>query len=151
LKFLPSNVGNDCTPQRILPFQTEHVSGRVFFGGVPDKGSELVLALEVVAREIGNSIAHLYVAERIRDRPKRVMPGAAPHSLRLPFDPLRARVHRSRVPRALLIASRDGRAKLELAGYVLLAFAVMTKGPVALVLVGLLCGMAWLAGGGLRD
>lgn len=53
-------------PVASVPFQTEHVSGRVFFGGVPDKGEELVLALEVVAREIGNSIAHLYVAERNR-------------------------------------------------------------------------------------
>ena len=53
-------------PVASVPFETEHVSGRVFFGGVPDNRDELVLALEVVAREIGNSIAHLYVAERNR-------------------------------------------------------------------------------------
>src|SRR5262249_50748535 len=40
---------------------------------------------------------------------------------------------------------------LEIAGYALLAFAVMTKGPVALLLVALFCGAAWLAGGELRE
>jgi 4-amino-4-deoxy-L-arabinose transferase-like glycosyltransferase len=51
----------------------------------------------------------------------------------------------------LVIAARDARPRLELAGYGLLALAVMMKGPVALVLVGLFCGGAWLAGGDLRE
>ena len=50
----------------------------------------------------------------------------------------------------LVVAGRERQPLLETAGYVLLALAVMTKGPVALVLVALLCGGAWLAGGDLR-
>jgi 4-amino-4-deoxy-L-arabinose transferase-like glycosyltransferase len=38
----------------------------------------------------------------------------------------------------------------EALGYGLLALAVMIKGPVALVLVGLFCGTAWALGGALR-
>src|SRR5262245_47766742 len=37
--------------------------------------------------------------------------------------------------------------RVEIAGYALLALAVMTKGPVALLLVALFCGAAWMAGG----
>jgi len=40
--------------------------------------------------------------------------------------------------------------RVEIAGYALLALAVMTKGPVALLLVGLFCCAAWIAGGELR-
>jgi 4-amino-4-deoxy-L-arabinose transferase-like glycosyltransferase len=50
----------------------------------------------------------------------------------------------------LLVAARDGRSLVEVAGYALLALAVMTKGPVALVLVGLFCGGAWVSGGSMR-
>ena len=50
----------------------------------------------------------------------------------------------------LLVAARDRRPAVELAGYALLTLAVMTKGPVALVMVGLFCGAAWLAGGEVR-
>jgi len=50
----------------------------------------------------------------------------------------------------LLVAAKEQRRRLELAGYALLALAVMTKGPVALLLVGLFCAAAWLLGGGLR-
>ena len=50
----------------------------------------------------------------------------------------------------LMIAARDERPQLEKLGYVLLAFAVMTKGPVALILVALFLGAMWLAGGELR-
>jgi 4-amino-4-deoxy-L-arabinose transferase-like glycosyltransferase len=50
----------------------------------------------------------------------------------------------------LLVAARDPRPRVELAGYGLLTLAVMTKGPVALLLVGIFCGSAWLAGGELR-
>lgn len=50
----------------------------------------------------------------------------------------------------LLVAARDRRPAVELAGCALLTLAVMTKGPVALVMVGLFCGAAWLAGGDVR-
>lgn len=51
----------------------------------------------------------------------------------------------------LVVAARNGRRRLEAAGYALLSLAVMTKGPVALALVALFCGAAWLAGGELRE
>jgi 4-amino-4-deoxy-L-arabinose transferase-like glycosyltransferase len=51
----------------------------------------------------------------------------------------------------LILAAREPRAATESAGYALLALAVMTKGPVALVLVGLFLSAAWAAGGELRD
>ena len=50
----------------------------------------------------------------------------------------------------LLVAAREPRPRVEVAGYALLALAVMTKGPVALVLVGLFCCAAWIAGGEVR-
>ena len=50
----------------------------------------------------------------------------------------------------LLIAAREQRPRLEHVGYALLALAVMTKGPVALVLIGLFLAAAWLAGGACR-
>jgi 4-amino-4-deoxy-L-arabinose transferase-like glycosyltransferase len=50
----------------------------------------------------------------------------------------------------LLIAVRERRRAIEWAGYGLLTLAVMTKGPVALVIVGLFCTIAWVAGGDLR-
>jgi 4-amino-4-deoxy-L-arabinose transferase-like glycosyltransferase len=50
----------------------------------------------------------------------------------------------------LLEVSATGSRRREIAGYVLLSFAVMIKGPVALVLVGLFCGAAWALGGNLR-
>jgi 4-amino-4-deoxy-L-arabinose transferase-like glycosyltransferase len=51
----------------------------------------------------------------------------------------------------LLVAMRERRPRVELAGYALLTLAVMTKGPVALLLVGVFCASAWLAGGDLRE
>lgn len=53
-------------PLASVPFHTEHLVGRVLFGGLPQSASELVPAAEVVAREIGNSLAHLYVADQSR-------------------------------------------------------------------------------------
>ncbi len=50
----------------------------------------------------------------------------------------------------LIVAAREGRPRLEYAGYMLLALAVMTKGPVALVLIGLFFAASWLAGGSVR-
>jgi signal transduction histidine kinase len=49
-----------------VPFRTEHLSGRVFFGGLAAAAGETTQALEVVAREVGNSLTHLYVAELSR-------------------------------------------------------------------------------------
>ena len=50
----------------------------------------------------------------------------------------------------LLVAAKHQRRRLEVAGYALLTLATMTKGPVALVLVGGLFAGAWLAGGEMR-
>jgi len=44
----------------------------------------------------------------------------------------------------LLVAAKRSQLRTELAGYALLTLAVMTKGPVALVLVVLFLGAAWL-------
>ena len=51
----------------------------------------------------------------------------------------------------LLVAAERGQRRIEYAGYALLTLAVMTKGPVALVLAGLFLGAAWIAGGALRE
>lgn len=48
-------------------FRTESLSGRVYFGGLAAAPSEVSPAVEVVAREIGNSLDRLYVAERMRE------------------------------------------------------------------------------------
>jgi 4-amino-4-deoxy-L-arabinose transferase-like glycosyltransferase len=50
----------------------------------------------------------------------------------------------------LLVAARDADLRVEVAGYALLTMAVMTKGPVAILLVVMFCGAAWAAGGSLR-
>ena len=50
----------------------------------------------------------------------------------------------------LLVAGRDRRGGIEACGYALLTLAVMTKGPVAVVLVVLLLAAGWLAGGAPR-
>lgn len=47
----------------------------------------------------------------------------------------------------LLVAAVRDRPHLQYAGCALLALAVMTKGPVALVLVAVLLGLGWAAGG----
>jgi len=51
----------------------------------------------------------------------------------------------------LLVAAKEGRPRVENAGYGLLALAVMTKGPVALLLVGVFLVAAWVAGGDTRQ
>jgi signal transduction histidine kinase len=48
-------------------FRTENLSGRVYFGGLLAAPSDVSPAVEVVAREIGNSLDRLYVAERMRE------------------------------------------------------------------------------------
>ena len=50
----------------------------------------------------------------------------------------------------LIEASSTSSRRREGAGYALLSLAVMIKGPVALVLIGLFCVAAWAAGGELR-
>ena len=50
----------------------------------------------------------------------------------------------------LLVAARERRVRVEVAGYALLTLAVMTKGPVALVLIGLFLGAAAVAGQSVR-
>lgn len=47
----------------------------------------------------------------------------------------------------LLVAAREGRSATEFAGYMLLALAALTKGPVALLLASIFCATAWLTGG----
>jgi signal transduction histidine kinase len=65
---IPRTVGSLLPdgPLTSVPFQTEHLVGRVLFGGLPQSAKALVPAAEVVAREIGNSLDHLYVADRSR-------------------------------------------------------------------------------------
>lgn len=48
-------------------FRTENLAGRIFFVGLASVTTDVVPAVEVVAREIGNSLDHLYVAERMRE------------------------------------------------------------------------------------
>jgi signal transduction histidine kinase len=48
------------------PFQTDRITGRVFFTGVRDLTEAGVPLAEVVAREAGASLDHLYVAEERR-------------------------------------------------------------------------------------
>jgi 4-amino-4-deoxy-L-arabinose transferase-like glycosyltransferase len=51
----------------------------------------------------------------------------------------------------LLVAAKENRPRLEYPGYGLLTLAVMTKGPVALVLIGLFIATAWLIGADTRE
>jgi signal transduction histidine kinase len=53
-------------PLASAAFRTENLSGRVYFGGLAPAASDVVPAVEVVAREIGNSLDRLYVAERMQ-------------------------------------------------------------------------------------
>jgi signal transduction histidine kinase len=47
-------------------FRTENLGGRVYFCGLSSVNADTAPAAEVVAREIGNSLDHLFVAERMR-------------------------------------------------------------------------------------
>ncbi len=51
----------------------------------------------------------------------------------------------------LLVAAKHGRRGIEVTGYALLTLAVMTKGPVALLLVALFIGAGYLGGEQLRQ
>jgi len=48
------------------PFELEHVAGRVFFIGVATPGPDLIPLAEVVGREVGNSLEHLYIHHRLQ-------------------------------------------------------------------------------------
>jgi signal transduction histidine kinase len=47
-------------------FRTEHLSGSVFLVDASSTATDLTAAVELVAREVGNSLDQLYVAERLR-------------------------------------------------------------------------------------
>jgi len=49
------------------PFETEHLSGRVFFVNAERPSNDADAAVELVAREVGNSLDQLYLAERLRE------------------------------------------------------------------------------------
>jgi signal transduction histidine kinase len=49
-----------------VPFELEHVSGRVFFLGMPSSGPDLIPLAEVVAREVGNSLEQLAIHDRLQ-------------------------------------------------------------------------------------
>ena len=48
------------------PFDLEHVTGRVFFVGITMPTPDIIPLVEVVAREVGNSLEHLYIHHRFQ-------------------------------------------------------------------------------------
>jgi signal transduction histidine kinase len=48
-------------------FHTEHLTGRLFLAGVRETSEDLMPALDVIAREVGNSLEQLFVARQLRD------------------------------------------------------------------------------------
>jgi len=48
-------------------FHTEHLTGRLFLAGVREASEDLMPALDVIAREVGNSLEQLFVARQLRD------------------------------------------------------------------------------------
>lgn len=48
------------------PFELEHLAGRVFFVGLPSPSPDMIPLAEVVAREVGNSLEHLYIHHRLQ-------------------------------------------------------------------------------------
>ena len=65
---LPATVAERCggAPLVSAPFETEHLSGRVFFTDVAETATDLTAAVELVAREVGNSLDQLYLTERLQ-------------------------------------------------------------------------------------
>ena len=57
-------IGRD--GEALALFETEQVTGRVFFTGVRTASADLTPTLSLVAREIGNSLGQLYLSERVR-------------------------------------------------------------------------------------
>src|SRR4051794_30235343 len=48
------------------PFELEHLAGRVFFFGIPAPGPDVIPLVQIVAREVGNSLEQLYVHDRMQ-------------------------------------------------------------------------------------
>lgn len=61
---LQSRIG--VGPMASAPFQSEHLSGRVFFPGLPNANPDIIPVVQVVAREVGNSLDQLHLADRLR-------------------------------------------------------------------------------------
>jgi len=49
-----------------VPFATEHLTGRVFFAGMSDLTDKSVPAMDLVARQVSNSLDQLHLGEQIR-------------------------------------------------------------------------------------
>lgn len=49
-----------------VPFTTEHLTGRVFFAGMSDLTEKSVPAMDLVARQVSNSLDQLHLSEQIR-------------------------------------------------------------------------------------
>ena len=48
------------------PFALEHLAGRVYFIGLASPSPDVIPLIEVVAREVGNSLEHLYTQQRLQ-------------------------------------------------------------------------------------
>jgi signal transduction histidine kinase len=57
-------IGDDNARSAI--FATDHIAGRVYFAGVPERTTDLQPTLTLVAHEVGNSLNQLQLAERMR-------------------------------------------------------------------------------------
>ena len=54
-------------PHATAGFRTEHLSGRVCFAGIEGSTPDAMAIVNVVAREVGNSLDQLYLADRLRE------------------------------------------------------------------------------------
>jgi len=54
-------------PHATAGFRTEHLSGRVCFAGVASSTPDTMAIVNVVAREVGNSLDQMYFADRLRE------------------------------------------------------------------------------------
>jgi signal transduction histidine kinase len=54
-------------PHATAAFRTEHLAGRVWFAGVATSTPDSMAIVNVVAREVGNSLDQLYLADRLRE------------------------------------------------------------------------------------
>lgn len=65
---LQAKIAERCGGRPLISaaFGTEHLSGRVFFVEVAEAPADLTAAVELVAREVGNSLDQMYLAERLR-------------------------------------------------------------------------------------
>jgi signal transduction histidine kinase len=61
--FVPS-LGAGCVAS--APFRTEHLAGRVFFSGLVRATGDVLPIVALVAREVGNSLDQLYLADRMQ-------------------------------------------------------------------------------------